>query len=308
MTRTELLTVQWLDGELDAEATAELELLVDSSPENAHMHDALVQLEITLRGDRRLSDVTSHVQSAIEERRQQRIVDGVLLAINERPPQPRRRPKARLQWAAACVLLLAVSAFAAVMASRSARPRKVLRPLHTVDQTLEPTAPMGEQPGRIPSSPAALAPFPRPLWRQDFETMPPLAHGILVQTPNAQGAITSAAEGSVSQYAGSTLITLRVAGFVWNEQTRILFDCKVLGGQSMTLLVWVPSSNQNFKVVLKGLPSDQWTHHEVHLADLKPVRFDTRPAAGADLHSLSFSTRLGVGLQIDNIEIDPALP
>jgi hypothetical protein len=114
-TRVEELTLRLIDGQIAGDQREELVRLVTTDGEARRVHLALLTIEATLRGHRRV-EVSDDVMTRIDDERTSRIVRVVMGELDGRPA-----PRPRLGWwrVGAIALLLMVSAAAAVRGVRS---------------------------------------------------------------------------------------------------------------------------------------------------------------------------------------------
>jgi hypothetical protein len=82
------------------------------------------------------------------------------------------------------------------------------------------------------------------------------------------------------------------------------FDCWLSGTDFFTVLVYKPVRQQNYLHAIRKVVPDRWGHHVLRFADLHPVERANAPAQEGDrLENVAFSTAIGAGTFIDNVEI-----
>jgi hypothetical protein len=115
MTRVEELTLRLIDGQLARAEREELVRLVSHDEQARRAHLALLTIEATLRGRRRV-ELSDQVMTRIDEERTSRIVRVVMAEVDSG-----RRPISCHRWrrAGAIALLLTGTALAAITGVRS---------------------------------------------------------------------------------------------------------------------------------------------------------------------------------------------
>lgn len=321
MNRTEELTLAWLDGTAGPDDEDELHDLITQSDSNARQHDSLVRIEVALFSARQLPPLAPQVLAQIEARRGRRISEAVLsrIAPSAKPPV-RRTSRATVATVGVAVAFAACAWAAAVsLSSRQARraadvrradgdapPAHVSLPVNPSDVPRPSPAPR-----RDAETSRAVHAAPPPVFFEGFESDASaslLAHGMVVARPSAAPGDSFAGQGTVSEYRGATLITLkfppRDERIEWSDDATLSFDCWLGPGSDLGVLVWIPVRGQNYRLTLAGLPTQTWQRHTVRMGDLLPVSHSDRPAQAHDaIANLTFSTRLGSVLFIDNVAI-----
>jgi hypothetical protein len=115
MTRVEELTLLLVDGQIVRSEREELVRLVTTNAEARRAHLALLTIEATLRGRRRV-EISDEVMNRIDEERTSRIVATVMGEVES---GRRRAPCLGWRRAGAIALLVTASAAAAITGVRS---------------------------------------------------------------------------------------------------------------------------------------------------------------------------------------------